>query len=88
MAAQRHTGIGFTTLTTRNRFSAGSWVNLTFGRRWNGTQWIELWGDNEGNPAVIGGGAFFVFNDDEATVAFTENSSVDTLGLTNSIQGF
>lgn len=84
MAAQRHTGTVFTALTTRNRYS-GSWVSLAFGRRWSGTQWIELWGDNEGGPVGVGDGAYAVLNDDESTASFTDGFAFNA---STALQGF
>ena len=88
MAAKRWNGSAWVDATgTKKRWDGANWIDLIFGRRWNGTQWIELWGDNAGNPGSTGDGSFFVFNDDEAVVTFTD-TGVDTFNLTNSAQGF
>jgi hypothetical protein len=88
MAVKRWDGAAWTAFTTgtRRRWDCANWLDLSYGRRWNGSQWIELWGDNEGG-AVTGAGTYFVFNDDETVVAFTDGG-IDTFNLTNATQGF
>lgn len=89
MAASRWNGSAWVDATgTKRRWDGSNWIDLAYGRRWNGTQWIELWGDNAGNPVGTGDGTFFVFNDDETVVGFTENSTADTFNLTTATQGF
>jgi hypothetical protein len=86
MAAYRWNGSAWVDATgTKKRWDGANWIDLAFGRRWNGTQWIELWGANAGNPVNTGDGSFFVFNDNETIVAFTEDF---VFNATNTMQGF
>lgn len=49
MSMKRHTGSGFSEITTRKRWNGSAWVNLTVGKRWNGSAWVDLWNDSSGS---------------------------------------
>lgn len=55
MSIKRHTGSGFSEVSTRKRWNGSAWVNLTIGKRWNGTAWVDLWSDSSGSSGDSSG---------------------------------